>query len=102
VQVLCAHREAFSSDDVEPLVPTLVPGVFANRFTSQSETVWTLYNANGRTVRGALLEVPHVERAKYEDAWNGSELVPALTGAVAVLSLELGPQEIGCIVQTRP
>ena len=102
VQVLCAHREAFSSDDVEPLVPTLLPGVFANRFASHNETIWTVYNANGRTVRGQLLEVAHSDGSKYRDAWNDADLTPSIDGAAATLSLELGPKSVGCIVQTGP
>jgi hypothetical protein len=102
LQVLCAHREAFSSEQVEPLVPTAVAGVFANRFSAAKETVWTLYNANGRTVRGALLRVPQVAGATYEDAWNGTPLSPVVSGGFASLPLELGPKGIGCVVQSWP
>ena len=35
IEVQCAHREAFASHDVQPLVPTEVAGVFANRFSAQ-------------------------------------------------------------------
>ncbi len=102
VEVACAHRDAFSSHDVTPLVRTEQAGVFANSFAAAHETVWTLYNANGRSVHGALLTVKHVPGATYEDAWAGKPLQPSVTAGQAHLALDLGPKSIGCIVQTRP
>ena len=102
LQVLCAHRDAFSSHQVEPLVPTEAAGVFANRFSAPKETLWTLYNANGRSVRGNLLRVKHVAGAKYEDAWNGKPLVATVKDGFAYLSLDLGPKGIGCVAQSTP
>ena len=83
VQLQCAHRAAFASRAVEPLVPTEVTGVFANCFRAPGETVWTLYNANGRSVRQPVLRVAHVAGAAYEDAWNSVALTPAIDGESA-------------------
>lgn len=102
VQVQCAHREAFSSQNVAPLVPTEVVGVFANRFTAAKENVWTLYNANGRSVRRPVLRVKHVAGAQYEDAWAGRKLTPQIKDGTATLAVELMPKGIGCVVQTLP
>jgi hypothetical protein len=102
IQVQCAHRDAFASHDVEPLVCTEVPGVFANRFSTANETVWTLYNANGRSVHAPVLSVPHVTGATYEDAWSGDALMPETTGDRAAVTVCLGPKAVGCIVQKRP
>lgn len=102
IEVQCAHREAFGSDDVEPLVETLQPGIFANRFSAANETVWTLYNANGRGVRGGVLRVKHVAGAEYEDAWRGERLQPRITGNMAEIALEIGPKAVGCVVQRLP
>jgi hypothetical protein len=99
LEIQTAHREAFASADVEPLVPTLRPGVFANRFTAPSETVWTLFNTTGRTVRGSFLEVPHRPGATYRDLWNNRPLRPPIKGGRAVLDLELPPQSVGCVAQ---
>jgi len=101
IGILTSHREAFSSHDVEPLVPTLVPGVFVNRFTADNETVWTLYNANGRSVHGPSLAVEHVEGAEYEDLWNGKAIEAEVDGGTARLAVELGPKGIGCVVRRR-
>ena len=83
IEVLCGHRDAFASHDVRPLVRTEAAGVFANEFRAERETVWTLYNANGRTVRGTLLRAGHVAGATYEDAWNGVSLQPEIAGDAA-------------------
>ena len=95
------HGDAFASGDLEPLIPTAAPGLFANRFSCAKETVWTLFNADYRTVRGPLLEVSHMGGAKYRDVWNGVELKPQIKGNRALLDLSLGPREIGCVVQSR-
>jgi hypothetical protein len=100
VEVLCAHRAAFSALEVEPLVRTEIAGVFANRFSAGKETVWTLYNANGRSVRGPVLCVEHHGGAAYEDAWRGVRLQPEVTDGIAAVAVELGPKAVGCVVQT--
>lgn len=101
LEILHAHAEAFRSPNPEPLVPTRNGLVYANAFPGQKETVWTLFNADYRTVRGPLLEVRHVDGAVYRDLWNGVDLKPAIKGTRAVLNLSLGPREIGCVAQLR-
>ncbi len=102
VQVQCAHRDAFASHRVTPLVATEVNGVFANLFAAKSENVWTLYNANGRSVHKSVLRVKHVASATYRDAWNERALIPELENGDAYVSLELGPKAVGCVVQRLP
>ena len=99
--LLHEHRDAFTSLDVEPLVPTRLPHVFANRFSTAGKTVWTLFNANHRTVRGVLFSVPHRAGATYRDAWNGRVLAVEATDGVAEIAIDIGPRAVGCIVQRR-
>ena len=101
IEVQTAHRAAFSSDDVTPLVATLVPGVFANRFRTPTETVWTLYNATGRTVREPVLSVPQTAGASYLDGWRETPLSPTVKGGQVLLAVPLGPKGIGCVVARR-
>ncbi len=49
-----------------------------------------------------MLAVPHQDGATYLDEWNDTELKPELRDGQAILSLELGPQSIGCVTQTFP
>lgn len=101
IAILREHADAFTSDDCEPLVPTLAEGVFANRFSSDRKTVWTLYNANWKSVNGEILAVPHIEGARYFDAWNGREIAPRIVGKIAYLSLTIEPHSVGCVVRER-
>lgn len=101
IAVQRAHRAAFASDRCEPLVPTEVPGVFANAFFGEDETVWTLYNSTNRTVRGTVLTVEHPAGARYHDAWSDRPLTPPIAQGVARIELELGPKAVGCVAQTR-
>jgi len=102
VGIQCAHREAFASRNVRPLAPTEVAGVFANQFATAREIVWTLYNANGRSVHKPVLRVRHVEGARYHDAWNGQPLTPEIRDGHALVSLDLPPKGVGCLVQRLP
>lgn len=99
IKVLKEHEDAFSGDDCQPLVPTLVKGVFANRFSGKKETAWTVYNANFRSVSGEIIAVPHIKGAKYFDAWNGVELKPRISEKTAYIKLTIGPHDVGCIVR---
>lgn len=99
--ILNGHEDAFCSEDVEPLVPTLEPTVYANRFTGQRETVWTLLNARFRTFEGDVLTVPHVEGTTYLDAFSGEAIEARIAGGEATLPLRLGPRGVGCIVAQR-
>jgi len=101
IAILREHADAFANDRCEPLVPTLVGGVFANKFEGKGKTVWTLYNANWRSVSDETLAVPHVSGARYIDAWNGVELKPRIVGKTAYLRLTLEPHGVGCVVQVR-
>ncbi|MCX5660680.1 MAG: DUF6259 domain-containing protein, partial [Planctomycetota bacterium] len=101
IEVLCAHHAAFSGDDVGPLVRTEVAGLFANRFAAGEETVWTLYNANGRSVRTPCLKVDHAEGDTYQDAWTGEPLRPEVREGKAEIVVDLDPKGIGCVVRKR-
>jgi hypothetical protein len=100
--ILHEHREAFRSLSPRPLVPTEGPLLYANEFAGAKETVWTLFNADYRTYRGPALSIRHVEAATYRDRWKGVALAPQVRGGRAVVALEIGPREVGCVVQTRP
>jgi len=97
--ILHRYADAFCSEDVEPLVPTRMPFVYANRFRGGKVTVWTLFNANYRTLRGKLFVVPHKRGTEYYDSWNNKPVKAAIRNGVAELSFEIGPRSVGCVVQ---
>ncbi|MFA5204828.1 MAG: DUF6259 domain-containing protein [Lentisphaeria bacterium] len=92
------HRKAFASKSVTPLVDTLREGVYANRFAGDDETVYTLYNAHPKTVRGPLLFIADGNDLQCFDAWNRRTLAKHPVEGGVEVELEVGPYDIGCIV----
>ncbi len=101
-RILRRYRNAFTSLDAVPLIPTRHRDILANRFSAPNETAWTLYNAAYHTVRADVLAIDHVPGATYRDAWNDRPIQPTTRGNQDVISLELGPRDFGCIVQLCP
>ncbi|MCK9222891.1 MAG: DUF6259 domain-containing protein [Limnochordia bacterium] len=93
------HMDAFTSLNPTPLYPTLLQDVYANQFSAQDENLWTVYNANFRTVDGELLAVPHRKGAIYMDVWNETPIIPHVEEGVAYLSFSIDPKGVGVIVQ---
>ena len=96
-RILHKHRDAFTSLEPVPLVPTEMGGVWANKFPIAGKTVYTLYNARHRTVRGELLRVPHEEGATYHDEWHQRPAAVRRDGKDAIISIDIGPNDVGCV-----
>lgn len=88
------------SHEWEPHTPTLQPGVFASKFLSRKETLWTIVNRNEHSVGGAQLEVPHLEGGKYFDLWYGKEIVPRRVGNRDLLSFDIEARGYSAILAT--
>lgn len=99
--VLHRYAPAFTSSDVEALVATLRPTLYANRFTGPKQTVWTLFNAGYRTARDEVLRVPARPGARYADAFTGRAIPVRRRGDRAYLSVAIGPRDVGCVVEER-
>jgi hypothetical protein len=95
--ILRKHRDAFTSLEPVPLVPTEAGGVFANAFPTKKKTVYTLYNVRRSTVRGEMLRLPHRPGNTYYDEWRQRPADVRIEGAMAVIRLELGPCDVGCV-----
>ena len=95
------HRAAFTSDEVAPLVLTLRPTIYANRFTGGGETVWTLLNGEYTTFRGEVLDVWHKPGTVYIDAFTGKPITVRMWGGRAKIPVVLGPQGVGCVVARK-
>ena len=96
-RILHENADAFTSLDVEPLIPTLIPGVFVNRFKGDEKVIWTVFNANYRTVKGKLLEIAGKPGSRYVDLWNDAPVNIKTTGKTASLMVEIGPRDVACI-----
>jgi hypothetical protein len=104
--VLRANRACFTSPCPEPLVPTLVEGLFANMFPENAagtgKTCWTLYNTAYRTRAGELIAVPNLPGATYRDEFTGQPLAVRVEADTAFLSLSLAPREVTVISRQVP
>lgn len=96
------YVDCFTSDHPEMLVTTEKPLVAANKYPGKGRTLWTLYNQGYSTARGRTLAVQHVKGATYYDAWRQRAIEPVIEDGNAILSTELEPQGIGCLVQVLP
>ncbi|MBM3477070.1 MAG: hypothetical protein FJX75_27700, partial [Armatimonadetes bacterium] len=93
--ILRTFASSFTSDAWDPMVPTLVPGVYASRWPREGLTVWTILNRTGRTVTEPLLRTDSPTGARWYDLWRGTELSPTITEGQVLLASELGP--MGCV-----
>jgi hypothetical protein len=97
-RVMRDNRECFAGDQVQPLVPTLLSGLYANQFGQRKDvigkTCWTVYNTNFRTVNAEVIAVDHAEGAQYLNEMNGQPLQPRIAGGKAYLTIEIAPRDV--------
>ena len=97
-RVMRDNRQCFTGQYVAALVPTLVSGVYANRFSERPDlvgkTCWTVYNTNYRTVSAEVLAVDHAPGAQYLDEMTGKPLPVRVVGKKAYLTLTLAPRDV--------
>jgi hypothetical protein len=92
--VLNENEDVYQGRDYTPLSPTLVPFIYANRFTGAGKTLYHLYNATGHTFEGEVLRVSASLRdAHVVELLTGQEL-PFANGKV---SLYLGRDDVACV-----
>lgn len=103
IRMLNENTDAFNGA-AEPLVPTLIPQVYANRFQSgrSEKTVWTLINLAGHTVSGPVLAVPDAPEFHYIDLLSGEEIPVAVSAdTTRALTMSLKDGETRCIGKVR-
>lgn len=93
-QVLHENHDAFDSRSVEPLVPTLVEELYANRFTAEDKEVILFFNHTGDKVDGPVMTTNPTTDDRYFNLleWEPVQIVedriileiePGETAAVA-------------------
>ena len=94
------YQDCFTSDNPEMLVETESPAICMNKWPSNDgkRITYTVYNRAYSTFRGTAIKVPYVDGATYYDAWNEKELEYTVKDGFAEIYLEIGAQEMGCIV----
>ncbi|MBI3921861.1 MAG: SUMF1/EgtB/PvdO family nonheme iron enzyme [Armatimonadetes bacterium] len=98
--ILRTFASLFTSGAWDPCVPTLVNGVYANRWPGKGATVWTLVNRTGRALQERVLEVPHDKETRYYDLWSGAPIQPEILNGRAFLKWPL--ERLGCVAAVDP
>ena len=90
------------SPDWEPLAPTLRYGVYASRWPSGTQTVWTIVNRNEYVVEGPQIELVPEEGVRYFDLYHGVELTPTKNQAGRnVLSFQIEAHGYGALLASH-
>jgi hypothetical protein len=97
--ILRENRDAFSSRDCEPLIPTLAKLVYANRFTTGEKTLYTLYNATGHTVDGPALTVSLAPGEHLFDLLNCQPCEVERKGDEVHLRLYIERDDVACLAR---
>jgi len=95
-----AHAADLTNPAWEPHTPTRIFGVFASRWPSAGQTLWTLVNRNPYPVEGGQLRIPTVPGAHYYDLWNGVELQPIIEDGRTTLAFPIEAKGYGAVLET--
>ncbi|HZT29595.1 MAG TPA: SUMF1/EgtB/PvdO family nonheme iron enzyme [Bryobacteraceae bacterium] len=85
----------------EPHTPTLQVGVYASKFPTAGETIWTFVNRNEYGVSGRQIRIRRRPGMRYFDLWNGIELRPEETGEEVTLGFAMEPWGYGAVLEAR-
>jgi gamma-glutamyl hercynylcysteine S-oxide synthase len=92
--------ENLRSPDWEPHSPALQSGVFSSKFSTTTNTLWTIINRNEYDSAGEQLRTVHRNGMHYYDLWHGTELTPVARGNEATLSFSIEGLGFGAVVAT--
>ena len=93
-----AFAPLLTSPDWEPLYPMHSFGVFASRWPSGDQTLWTIVNRNDYVVDGRQMTVPYKTGIRYFDVYHGVELQPIMESGNAVLSFSMEANGFGAVL----
>ncbi len=91
----------FRSADATPHIDTLAEGVYANAFPHDGNVLYTLYNANDRSVAGPLLALPDADGKSVTSLVDGVPLTLDSLDDATVLLGSLPPQGVAGVVVMR-
>lgn len=91
------YKPEFSSMDVEPLITTECRDIFINRFSSEENDIFTVYNAGFRTQNDLMVILDNIEGAHFKNEWSEGEIhCMDLPDHKVGLSFEIGPRSVFC------
>jgi hypothetical protein len=101
LSVMQENADAFGALYPEPMIPTLMPQVYANAFPAGEKTVYTIYNARNTPVEGDLLSLPAKPGEHFVDLLRAEEIPVHREGDQLVMPIEL-PARKAAIVARLP
>jgi hypothetical protein len=92
--LLNENEDVYQGRDNTPLLPTLAPFVYANRFAGAGKTMWHLYNATGHTFEGEALRLSALPAGAHVIELLTVQELPVVNG---VVSLYLERDDVACV-----
>lgn len=93
------YSDLFAGEGWTPLVPTLMPDVYANRWQGRDLRLWTLVNRSNAAREGILLPIDWITGEQAFDLVLGTEVSPLLLSRPpSGLFGKLGPRGVGCMI----
>jgi hypothetical protein len=89
--------DILGSTDCEPLVPTLVAGVYANRFSLGNRQVYTFWNQSKSDASGNLIAIPGGPGRRFVDLLSGRTLKVTRSGSADEVELALPTGEAAIV-----
>jgi hypothetical protein len=90
------NRLAVNSPNPTPLLETLVDGLYANEFPSETKRMWTFYNENDHPISGGILHVEPRENTHFVDVWNECELN---FSQGTIQASNIAARDVGCVIE---
>ncbi len=97
--LLKENEDVYQGPDCEPLVPTLMRYVYANRFRGGGKIMTHLYNASGHTVDGLVVATSPGVGEHLFDMLALKELSPEKTAEGQALRLYMPLDSVVCVAQ---
>ena len=100
-QVLKENGDAFASLTPEPIIPTYVTKVLANKFPVDTKVLYTVYNKDTANYTGVpIMQVEHRSNYHYVELYNDSNFIGVNTvGDFDELTFTIDSKEVLCIAQ---
>ena len=96
-EVMRSVGDVLGSMDCEPIVPTQVQGLLANRFSLGEREIYTLWNRSAKDAEGVLLNIAGKPGRRFVELLSGRQCQTARNGSSDDVELALPSSEVAVI-----
>ena len=97
LQILKENSDAFGSLDAEPMIPTLLPMVYANKFPANNKILYTVYNATNKAVSGNLMALDNNKDWHIVDLYRFCQVKTTTKDDRLLVGIDLPPRSVTCM-----